>query len=70
MVFDYDLRDTQASASRGDQLPAAWSQAILSIYDLDASLEMPDPEKLFPRGRFYIWVPRSKPLRAEPRTKE
>jgi hypothetical protein len=70
LVFDYDLRDAQAAASRGDRLPSAWSQAILSSYDLKASLEMPDAEKVLPTDRFYIWVPRSEAPPVEPRMKE
>jgi hypothetical protein len=70
LVFDYDLRDAQAAASRGNRLPSAWSQAILASYDLNASLEMPEPEKVLPTDRFYIWVPRGEAPRVEPRTKE
>lgn len=70
LVFDYDLRDARAAASRGDRLPSTWSQAILSSYDLAASLEMPDPEKVHPTDRFCIWVPRVGVRGDEPRASE
>jgi hypothetical protein len=64
IVLNFDLQPAGNSRRSQSDLPEAWDTAILANYELAVSLEMPDPEKVWPEDRFYVWVPRADVPRA------
>jgi hypothetical protein len=64
IVLNFDLQPAGNSRRSQSDFPEAWDTAILANYELAVSLEMPDPEKVWPEDRFYVWVPRADVPRA------
>lgn len=59
VVIDFDPRTEKESYFLNFYLTEGVRRAIQANYQLATTLEMPEPEKLRPEARFYVWVPRT-----------
>lgn len=62
IVLDFNLQQERDPTQLNYYLTAAARSAIEHAYRPVDSLEVPEPEKLWPQDRFYIYVPRSSNL--------
>jgi hypothetical protein len=60
IALNFDLPQEKDPNRRELYLTPAMLEAILANYQLAATLEMPEPEKIRDQDRFYVWVPRPK----------
>lgn len=62
ILVNYDLESGQRRGYLQDYMLTPVQQAIRANYRVATTLEMPEPEKIEPADRFYIWVPRESSL--------
>jgi len=62
ILVNYDLESGQRRGYLQDYMLTRVQQAIRANYRVATTLEMPEPEKIEPADRFYIWVPRESSL--------
>jgi hypothetical protein len=63
ILLDFDLRREKDPVWLNYYLTPAAREATVSSYRVADSLPVPDPEKLWPQDRFYVYVPKSNNLR-------